>query len=173
MGLCPETVQRQSSRPISAFTKRLYGIRYLQSRGALEDQMDLPSPHYSISTWGTLDPHTINLSWQSCAHHNLRKTKPQSKSFKELIGPLGQRSKLAEPKYADSNKMVVAHVWGLWTRSVYFHPSFAIALLLWRKLTILDQILSKKSTMSPITSKVPILSQFARTISTLRSPEHS
>jgi hypothetical protein len=53
--------------------------------------------------------------------HNAGKTKPQPKSFKELIGPLSQRSKLAEPKYADSSKLLVAHVWRLWTRSVYFH----------------------------------------------------
>jgi hypothetical protein len=43
--------------------------------------------------------------------HNAGKTKPQPKSFKELIGPLSQHSKLAEPKYADSSKLSVAHVW--------------------------------------------------------------
>jgi len=53
------------------------------------------------------------------SNHHAGKTKPQPKSFKELIGPLGQRSKLAEPKYADSSKLSVAHVWGLWTRLVY------------------------------------------------------
>jgi hypothetical protein len=38
--------------------------------------------------------------------HKAGKTKPQPKSFKELISWLGQRSHLAAPKYKDSTKLM-------------------------------------------------------------------
>jgi hypothetical protein len=50
--------------------------------------------------------------------HKAGKTKPQAKSFKELVSRLGQRSQLAPPKYADSTKRVNELVWGRWTTYV-------------------------------------------------------
>jgi hypothetical protein len=51
--------------------------------------------------------------------HKAGQTKPQAKSFKELVGRLGQRSQLAAPKYEDSTKRGIAQVWRLWTKYVY------------------------------------------------------
>ena len=38
--------------------------------------------------------------------HKAGKSKPQAKSFKELVNRLGQRSQLAPLKYADSTKLM-------------------------------------------------------------------
>jgi len=46
------------------------------------------------------------------------KTKPQAKSFKELVSRLGQRSQLAAPGYAESTKLGNAFIWGRWTKYV-------------------------------------------------------
>src|SRR5271170_506977 len=50
--------------------------------------------------------------------HKAGKTKPQAKSFNELVSRLGQRSQLAAPRYADSTKLGTAFIWGRWTKYV-------------------------------------------------------
>jgi hypothetical protein len=54
--------------------------------------------------------------------HKAGQTKPQDKPLNELTSGLGQRSRLAAPKYADSTKRVNAQVWGRWTE-YYVYPS--------------------------------------------------
>jgi hypothetical protein len=46
------------------------------------------------------------------------KTKPQAKSFKELVSRIGQRTQLAPPGYADNSKLRTAFLWGRWTKYV-------------------------------------------------------
>ena len=50
--------------------------------------------------------------------HKADKTKPQAKSFKELVSRPGQRSQLAAPGYADSTKLGTVFIWGRWTKYV-------------------------------------------------------
>ena len=100
--------------------------------------------------------------------HKAGQTKPQAKSFKELVGRLGQRSQLAAPKYLDSTKRGIAQVWGLWTKYVY--PSVHRPRLSWWAEA--DKALPgfvRKSTTKPIISALQIQSKFARTTYTTKS----
>jgi hypothetical protein len=50
--------------------------------------------------------------------HKVGKTKPQAKSFKELVNRIGQRTQLAPPGYTGSAKLGTAFIWGRWTKYV-------------------------------------------------------
>jgi hypothetical protein len=50
--------------------------------------------------------------------HKTGRTKPQAKSFKQLVSRIGQRTQLAPPEYADSTKLRTAFSWGRWTQYV-------------------------------------------------------
>jgi hypothetical protein len=99
---------------------------------------------------------------------NAGKTKPHTKSFKELLHRIGQPTRLAPPGYADSTRLRTSFTWGRWTKFVdcFIH---ALTFLRERRLTrpALDSV--RKSMRSPTISRLPIPSTFARTISTTKS----
>jgi hypothetical protein len=45
-----------------------------------------------------------------CSSHKVGNTKPQARSFDELLSRIGQRSQLAMPKYEPSNQLAMAQV---------------------------------------------------------------
>ena len=99
--------------------------------------------------------------------HKAGQTKPQAKSFKELISRLGQRSELAAPGYEDSTKRGIAYVWGRWTEYVYPCMHRPRPPLQAEANKALPDIV-RKSTTSPTISALLILSKFARTIYTMK-----
>jgi hypothetical protein len=49
---------------------------------------------------------------------NAGKTKPHTKSFKELLHRIGQPTRLVPSGYADSTKLRTSFAWGRWTKYV-------------------------------------------------------
>src|SRR5277367_4976603 len=80
---------------------------HIKAATRLRDEMASPSPPSPIFFRGISHPISTVPLWQSCALiTKAGKTTPKTKSFKELLSRLDQRSQLAAPRYADSTKLM-------------------------------------------------------------------